>query len=173
MKLSILPVIAASCAVFLGPLLWAHTPEHAQHAHGSGAGPATVPSDLPKAEYALQNCPISGMRLGGMGPPFVTEIDGREVQFCCGGCVGAFTADKENQFKKMDQAVIARQKPSYPFNECLVSGDELDGHAIDHVYQGWLVRLCCDGCIDELVEDPMPFISKLKQARDAAASEKK
>jgi len=45
-----------------------------------------------------------------------------------------------------DQAVIAKEKPSYPLTKCPITGGELKEAAVDAVVDGHLVRLCCGEC---------------------------
>ena len=113
----------------------------------------------PKGDlYTLATCPISGEALGSRGDAIVKQYDGREVRFCCKGCIGRFEADKEAGFKKIDEQIVKRQMHYYPFDTCLISGESLveDGKdiAIDYVYNNRLVRLCCKGCVRDIKKDP-------------------
>ena len=118
--------------------------------------------------YTLTTCPISGKKLGGMGDPVVKTYDGREVRFCCGGCVGKFEKDKANQFKKIDEKLIAEQKPLYPADVCVVSKESLKEKGkdvgIDVVVGNRLVRLCCKNCKKKLAKNPKKFLTKLDKA---------
>ncbi len=49
--------------------------------------------------YPLSTCLVSGEKLGVMGPPFVMEYQGREICFCCQGCVSDFNKDPEKYLK--------------------------------------------------------------------------
>lgn len=55
---------------------------------------------------------------------------------------------------------------NYPLTTCVVSGDKLD--AMDErsafEYEGREVQFCCDGCIDEFLEEPAKFLAKLPAA---------
>lgn len=55
---------------------------------------------------------------------------------------------------------------NYPLTTCVVSGDKLDamGERMAFEYQGREVQFCCDGCIDEFLEDPAKFTGKLPAA---------
>ncbi len=120
--------------------------------------------------YTLATCPVSGARLGSMGEPVVKKYDGREVRFCCAGCVPTFEADKETYFGKIDAAVVKEQKKLYPLDTCLVSGQKLGsmGEPVDTVYRNRLVRFCCAGCNATFDADPAKYLKKL----DAAIVEK-
>ena len=54
----------------------------------------------------------------------------------------------------------------YPINTCIVMGAELGsmGDPINIIHNGRLVRLCCEGCIDTLNEDPKKVMADLDAA---------
>lgn len=118
--------------------------------------------------YLLDTCPVSGQKLGSMGDPLIKTIEGREVRFCCGGCVGRFEADTAKYFADMDKAIAKQQMPFYPLDTCVVTGEPLaiDGEdiAINHVYKNRLVRLCCKGCVRDFEADPAKHMAKLDDA---------
>lgn len=114
--------------------------------------------------YPLDKCIVSGEKLGGMGDPVVKVYDGREVKFCCNGCVSKFEKDKETYFKKIDAEIVTAQKPNYPLTTCVVTGEKLDGgqmQPVDYVYHNQLVRFCCNGCISRFEKDPDKYLSML------------
>ncbi len=132
-----------------------HPAEHAQ-------------SQRPSDPYPLGTCPISGEPLGAMGEPLVKFYDGREVRFCCKMCTPKFEAAQADNFKKIDQQIIAQQLPYYPLTTCAVSKEPLveDGEdiAINYVYQNRLIRFCCKGCIKDFKKDPEATLKKLDAA---------
>ena len=136
-------------------------------------------SDAPSATiaYPLDKCIVSGEKLGGMGDPEVKVYDGREVKFCCNGCVAKFEKDKAAYFKRIDDAVIAVQKPDYPLATCVVSGEKLDSDKgmapVDYVYHNRLVRFCCNHCVDQFKKDPDKYLSMLDAAKPKAAEQPK
>ena len=77
--------------------------------------------------YPLDTCVVSGGKLGSMGEPVVYECEGREVRFCCAGCVKQFEKDPETYLKKLDEAVVARDLRDYPLETCVVTGKPLTG----------------------------------------------
>lgn len=115
--------------------------------------------------YLLDVCPITGAKLGSMGDPVVEVIDGREVRFCCAGCVPKFNADKESQFKKLDALMIKQQLPYYPTNTCVISGEPLDFHggAVNFIYGNRLFRTCCNDCKAEFLQDPAKYVPELDE----------
>jgi YHS domain-containing protein len=133
--------------------------------------------DAKANDYPLDTCPVTGEKLGKMGDPIVYNYKGREVRFCCKGCVKNFEKEPEKYLKKMDEAIIKKDKPAYPLTTCVVSGDKLGGSMgapIDYVAKNnHLVRLCCKGCIKTFEKDPKPFLKKLDEARKAAEAKSK
>lgn len=125
------------------------------------------------ATYPVDVCIVSGMKLGSMGDPYVHQHDGREIRFCCGGCVGKFNADAVNYLAKLDQLIIEKQKADYPLTVCIVSGEPLDAMdgPVDIVYENQLVRFCCKGCAADFRADPEPFLKKLREGKAPAAPE--
>lgn len=134
----------------------------------------TTAQEQQKDTYPLTICPISGEQLGEMGAPVVRMYDGREVRFCCTGCIDKFKADLQGSLKKMDQMIIAAQKPHYPLDVCLVSGEKLGemGPPVDRVYDNQLVRFCCNSCIDKFEKNTDQYMKKLHAARAAHPAEK-
>jgi YHS domain-containing protein len=63
--------------------------------------------------YPLKSCVVSGEKLGEMGDPFVYEYKGREIKFCCKGCLKDFNKDPQKYLKKIEDAE-AKAKPAAP-----------------------------------------------------------
>ncbi len=124
-------------------------------------------------DYPLDHCIVSGMKLGSMGDPYVHEHEGRTILFCCAGCVSAFEANPDEHLKKLDEAIIEKQKADYPLTTCVVMGVTLGKHGpiLDVVHEDRLVRLCCQGCVSEFEKDPDRYIKKLDRAVKDAESE--
>ena len=62
--------------------------------------------------YTLKNCVVSGDKLGEMGDPYVYEYQGREIKFCCKGCVKDFNKDPAKYIKKIEQEEAKAKKPA-------------------------------------------------------------
>ena len=130
---------------------------------------AEQPAPLPGGEpYPLSTCSVSGQKLGSMGDPIVRMYEGREVRFCCAGCIDKFEADTAGYFEKIDAQIIEDQLPLYPVMTCVVSGESLteggEDIATNMVYGNRLVRLCCKMCEKDFKADPQAFLSKLDKA---------
>jgi YHS domain-containing protein len=124
--------------------------------------------------YPLDTCIVTGAKLGSMGDPVIYHYQGREIQFCCKGCVGRFESDPTAYLDKMDKAIIEAELPDYPLQTCVVSGDTLGtmGNTVDRVCDNHLVRLCCAGCAVEFNKDPEKYMAKVEKAREARMAER-
>jgi YHS domain-containing protein len=63
-----------------------------------------------KPAYPLTTCVVSGETLGEHGKPVVIEENGKEVQFCCKGCVKDFKKDPAKYMSKLDAAYAAKKQ---------------------------------------------------------------
>lgn len=115
--------------------------------------------------YTLETCPVSGQKLGSMGDPVVKEYDGREVRFCCKGCVEPFEKDQAKYWKKIDAAMVEDQKDYFPTNMCVVMGVKNDqlGDPIDFVHNNRLFRLCCERCKTAVADSPAEYFKKVDE----------
>lgn len=64
------------------------------HDHGSGK----------VKPYTLKTCLVSDEKLGGMGEPYVHKHEGRELKFCCKGCLKDFNKDPKKFVIKLEKA---------------------------------------------------------------------
>lgn len=141
--------------------------DHGKMDHDAGNGHAA--DDKRKGDfYTLNTCPISGGELGGMGDPVVKVYHGREVRFCCAGCIKKFESSMAENWKKIDKQIIKTQLPYYPVDTCIVSGEAFGGdemgEPINYVHNNRLVRFCCKGCIKKFEADAEAFMEKLDAA---------
>jgi YHS domain-containing protein len=60
--------------------------------------------------YTLKTCVVSGDKLGEMGDPYVYEYKGREIKFCCKGCLKDFNKEPEKYIKKIEEAEAKAKK---------------------------------------------------------------
>lgn len=132
---------------------------------------AAMDKASPVSGYPVDVCVVSGEKLSTAEKPVTKMIDGREVRFCCNGCVATYEKDKATYSKKLDDAIVAAQKPTYPLQTCVVSGEKLGGmgQPVDYVVKNQLVRLCCGGCIDKLTADPDKYLAMVKAPTAPAA----
>ena len=124
-----------------------------------------VEAPIPVTEtYPLDVCAVAGKKLGSMGKPINFVHEGRQVRFCCRGCVPKFKANAAKYLVEVDKKIIETQKKSYSIDYCVLSNEKLDESAKNVVYNNRLVRLCCGGCVRKLKKDPKNIIQKLDAA---------
>jgi YHS domain-containing protein len=127
--------------------------------------------------YPLDTCVVSGEKLGGeMGPPAIYHYKGREVRFCCGMCIKDFKADPAKYLKKIDDAVIKQQLPTYPLDTCVVSGHKLSASKtgpVNYVYKGRLVRFGSPKNIAEFNKNPEKYLAIIDKACKKCSATKK
>lgn len=114
--------------------------------------------------YPLDYCIVSGDKLDD--PPVIKHVDGREIEFCCHDCPKKFAKNPEKYLKKLDDAIIAVQKPNYPLETGVVSGKKLGsmGKPVDLVYKNRLVRLVSNEYKTKFESDPAKYLAKVDQA---------
>jgi YHS domain-containing protein len=138
------------------------------------AGATGIPTAM--SAYPIDYCLVSGEKLGEMGDPVIKMYEGREVRFCCGMCPATFEKDQAKYLKKLDEAIIAKEKPTYPLQTCVVSGEKLEpgdmGDPVDYIYKNHLVRFCCNMCPAAFNKDPDKYLKKISDAYSAAETSK-
>jgi YHS domain-containing protein len=124
--------------------------------------------------YPLESCMVSGDKLGGdMGKPVNLIYRNRLVQFCCRDCVDDFNKGPDKFIAKLNDAVIAKQGPSYPLTTCMASGDKLGGDMgkpVDLVVGNRLVRFCCSSCVKDFNTNPAKFLKMIDNAAQKEAT---
>jgi len=60
--------------------------------------------------YTLKTCIVSGDKIGEMGDPFVYAYKGREIKFCCKGCLKDFNKEPAKYIKKIEEAEAKAKK---------------------------------------------------------------
>lgn len=130
------------------------------------ASPAFAGDAVVGDPYPLDKCPLSGKALTADSPSAVK--DGREFKFCCNGCKGKLETDAASVIGKADAAITEKEKPAYPLDTCIMSGEKLGDSAVDSVINNRLVRFCCGDCAEGFKKDVAGNMKKL----DAAVIEK-
>ncbi len=141
----------------------AQEPARTEPANTANADAAVIEEQLPS--YPLDKCIVSDEPLDAMGDPYNLVHEGRLVRFCCKGCLKEFKKDPAVVLAKIDQAVIAAQKASYPLETCPVSGEKLGtmGEPVNHVNGTRLVRFCCPSCIKVFKKEPEKIMAKVDE----------
>jgi len=129
-------------------------------------------SDAEIAIAAQETCPVSGKRLGLMGKPVKSSLQGKDVYLCCSGCVNQLKSHPEKYLAnspvkdgppvkatKVDAVAISTQKL------CPVMDEPLDamGGPWRVTVKGKSVYVCCEGCIESVQDEPDLYIAKTKK----------
>ena len=114
--------------------------------------------------YPLKTCTISGDELGKDGAPIDYVVNGRLVRLCCKDCKKDIDKDPAAAIKKIDAAVIAAQKPTYPMTTDPVTGDRLGDKAVDYVNGTRLVRFASNDSIALFEKDSKTAMAKVDKA---------
>jgi hypothetical protein len=119
-----------------------------------------------KASYPLDTCIMAGEKLGDKAVDVV--VNNRLVRFCCTKCAAHFKEDVAGNMKKLDAAVIEKQKASLTAKTCPVSGEELGsmGDPIHVVVANKTFALCCKGCEKGLKKDAAKYIAMANGAAE-------
>lgn len=125
--------------------------------------------------YAIETCPVSDEKLGGMGKPVDFIYKNRLVRFCCSGCIETFQKDPSKHVAKLNEAAVAKQGSIYPLSKCVVSGEKLGdmGKPADLVVGNRLVRLCCAACDKSVNKDPLKYLKMIDEAAKKRTAESK
>jgi len=153
--------------------------EHATHAAAeapdagsvrpTGPAPLAPSPEAQKASYPLKTCLVSDEALGGaMGAPIPYVFQGRYMEFCCEEC--KFNVEKEPAkfLAKLDAAVVAAQRPTYPLATCVMSNEKLGDNPVEVVYGTRLVRFCCNDCASDFSRGPDAALARIDEAYIAA-----
>ena len=118
--------------------------------------------------WPLETCAVAGMKLGSMGEPIIKIHEGREVRFCCAGCIDAFESDPEKFLSKADKKMIENQKPYYPLGYCIIDTPEkLEEDESENDYSIVYNRLfvyCCPPCDKKVRAEPAKYFKQLDEA---------
>jgi hypothetical protein len=117
-----------------------------------------------KDSYALKTCPVSGEELGSMGDAYDHVHGTRLVRLCCKSCLKTFTADPAKPMAKIDAALIAEQKKTYPLTTCLVCSKTIESAGVDQLYGTRLTRFCSNECAASFAKEPAKHLAQLDKA---------
>jgi YHS domain-containing protein len=128
------------------------------------AGTAAADTARQGDVYPLDRCIVSGEELGSKGEAVSRVYDGREVRFCCEGCIQEFEANKEKYLQKADAEIIAQQKDRYPLTQCVVMPEDEIDPKLDYVVNNRLVRVCCRDCVKDIAKEPAKYLAEIDKA---------
>lgn len=126
----------------------------------------TFDQDVKGDPYPLESCIVSSQTLGSMGDPIHYDHNGREIRFCCKGCIRKFQSSTDYYISKIDESIIKKQLPFYPTENCLVSDKPLGGEMgepVNFVHNNRLVRFCCKSCVRGFKKNPQKFLKQLDE----------
>lgn len=92
-------------------------------------------------------------------------VQNQLVRLCCKKCVKKVQANPDQWLAKVRAQVVAAQKPGYPLDTCVISGEKLGDDAVDTVIASRLVRTCCAKCAEKAKADPQAAFAKLDAAK--------
>jgi len=97
-------------------------------------------------------CPISGGKLGAMGPPVKVAVGQakEEVFLCCQGCL-------KGKINPQHWATIHANFAKAQ-GKCPVMKNELPKDAKWTIAKGQIVYVCCPPCIKKIDADPDPYL---------------
>ena len=116
--------------------------------------------------YPLDTCIVSDEPFEADGSGTVNIVyNNRLIKTCCKSCAKDVRKDPVPFIKKLDAAVIEKQRDAYPIEHCLVMDDPLEeGEIVDVVYGNRLFRLCCKKCKRMLKKKPTETMVTLDKA---------
>lgn len=164
--------VAFLSLLFLSPLLRGALSAQETAVKAEPVPAAAVQLALPAQlhSYPLDTCVASNEPLDEDAVTFT--VDGRTVRTCCAKCQAKVEKEPAPFLAKLDAAIIARQKASYPLTNCVVSGKPLGsmGEPITHLFDGVLVQLCCKGCNKKAIAASSDMRRKVMEAHYASQS---
>jgi YHS domain-containing protein len=115
-----------------------------------------------KPAYPLLTCVACNKALPAKPVDYVTA--GRLFRLDVEACKAAVDANVATMTKKIGDAVVAQQKPTYPMRISPVSGKALETTAVDHVWGTRLVRLADAAEVALFDANPGVSMQKLDKA---------
>ncbi|MCX7048145.1 MAG: hypothetical protein NTX50_22005 [Candidatus Sumerlaeota bacterium] len=158
----------AACAMLLAAIWMGHTLPIRVSAAENAMAKIEQPSQPFKGDpYPLSFCAVTGNKLDPAKEPVIYSHEGREIRFCSQDCIAKFKADPKTYLDKIDKAIIEQQKPFYPLEKCVVTGEKLGGDMgkpVEYVYKNRLVRFCCTGCVKGFEKEPAKYFPQIEKA---------
>ncbi len=145
-------------------------------------------ASLPEAEQELiksqQICPVTKMLLGSMGEPKKIDVNGKDVYICCMGCKKRLLDDTEKYLAILESHGKSQSDDAEDpaVQEALASLSEADrklalkqgicpvaemplgsmGTPGKVDVNGTSVFICCEGCREDLLQNPVKYLTVLK-----------
>ena len=136
--------------------------DHSGHNHGDGSGL----NDEDQLHAVIQQiCPVSGGKLGSMGAPIKTQVEGQTIFLCCKGCEG-------KQFNQQHWTTIQNNFAKAQ-GTCPIMGKPVTGASKSTVLNGHRIFICCPPCAKKIQADPDTALKKVHAAYVAFANKGK
>lgn len=81
-----------------------HDHDHDHGEHSKSAAPSGTNQVSNATPYPLDTCLVEDSKLGSMGEPYVFVHEGREIKFCCEGCLPEFKKEPAKYLAKLTVA---------------------------------------------------------------------
>jgi YHS domain-containing protein len=121
--------------------------------------------------YPLDTCLVAGEKLGEKAVTVVLKDqrdplqEGRQLKFCCQDCVVKFEANPRDYLAKLDEAIIAKQRSTYPLTRCMVMLDDaIDADAKALVYGNRCYLTCCAKCVNNFKKNTARYVTAYEKA---------
>ncbi len=120
--------------------------------------------------YPLVNCILSSEPLDEGFE--ILDYQGREVRVCCADCASRFSDEGDIHINEINALLIEQQKPLYPLDKCIVTGNALGKGTIEHIFRNRLFRLASLEAVAKLEKAPAQYFGELdltvieKQSKD-------
>jgi YHS domain-containing protein len=117
--------------------------------------------DMQKKHYPLTTDVVSGKELPAEGAIEIIFLN-RLFRLADSSSVAKLRAKPEEYFAKLDEAVVAAQTEDYPFDKCLVSGDDNGAAPQTLVVANVLFEICCGHCAAPIKKNPAKYIAMVE-----------
>lgn len=117
--------------------------------------------------YPLTTCILSGEELDEHDSSVDFILGNRLFRVCCNDCKDMLTKNPGKFVPELDAAIIKAQKKDYALKICVIGKGPLDGMGgPDYMIVGTrLVQLCCAGCREKVLEDPLAAFKLIDDAK--------
>ena len=85
-------------------------------------------------EVGNKVCPVSGEKVGGMGPVVQHEYKGKVYNFCCAGCVETFKKDPEKYIKIVEESMEQKNAKEGSHDHSKHVMGEMDSHVMKEMH---------------------------------------
>lgn len=116
---------------------------------------------MQQKHYPLDTDIVSGKALPDEGAIDII-VNNRLFRVADSGSVSKLMSNPAKYFEQLDEAVVTAQADAYPFEKCLVSGDDIGAAPTNIVVANVLIEVCCDHCVAPVKDAPAKFIAKVE-----------